>query len=221
MIHGFRGGVMKFLLVDGFPMVRAALTGLIEQHFAGAQVQGVDTVAAAREVLARELPQLVLLDLRVSGGFELLQQIHDEHLTLPVVVISGSDDTNDALQALGAGAMGYVPERSDLQTLVQALQLVLAGGTYVPPLKPLVEPTPAGAAAAAPEHDWSSLPLTPRQKHVLNLLTQGLSNKLIARELGVSVDTVKDHVAAVLKALGVASRTQAVVVATQRAQRGS
>ena len=212
---------MKFLLVDGFPMVRAALTGLIEQHFAGAQVQGVDTVAAAREVLARELPRLVLLDLRVAGGFELMQDIHDEHLTLPVVVISGSDDTNDALQALGAGAMGYVPERSDLQTLVQALQLVLAGGTYVPPLKPLVDPEPAAAATAAPEHDWSSLPLTPRQKHVLNLLTQGLSNKLIARELGVSVDTVKDHVAAVLKALGVASRTQAVVVATQRAQRGS
>jgi DNA-binding NarL/FixJ family response regulator len=221
MIHGFRGGVMKFLLVDGFPMVRAALTGLIEQHFAGAQVQGVDTVAAAREVLARELPQLVLLDLRVAGGFEFLEQVHEEHLTLPVVVISGSDDTNDALQALGAGAMGYVPERSDLQTLVQALQLVLAGGTYVPPLKPLVEPARASTAAAAPEHDWSSLPLTPRQKHVLNLLTQGLSNKLIARELGVSVDTVKDHVAAVLKALGVASRTQAVVVATQRTQRGS
>jgi DNA-binding NarL/FixJ family response regulator len=66
--------------------------------------------------------------------------------------------------------------------------------------------------------DWPDLPLTPRQKHVLNLLTQGLSNKLIARELGVSVDTVKDHVAAVLKALGVSSRTQAVVAATQKSR---
>ena len=130
---------MKVLLVDGFPMVRAALTGLIEQHFAGAQVQGVDTVAAAREVLARELPRLVLLDLRVEGGFQLMQEIHQEHLLLPVVVISGSDDTSDALAALSAGAMGYVPERSDLETLVQALHLVLAGGTYVPPLKPLVD----------------------------------------------------------------------------------
>ena len=212
---------MKVLLVDGFPMVRAALTGLIEQHFAGSQVQGVDTVAAAREVLARELPRLVLLDLRVEGGFQLMQEIHQEHLLLPVVVISGSDDTSDALAALSAGAMGYVPERSDLETLVQALHLVLAGGTYVPPLKPLVDPAAASAAAAPATPDWSSLPLTPRQKHVLHLLTQGLSNKLIARELGVSVDTVKDHVAAVLKALGVASRTQAVVVATQRVQRGA
>lgn len=207
---------MRVLLVDGFPMVRAALTGLIEQHFAGAQVQGVDSVAAARAALAEATPRLVLLDLRVEGGFELMQQIHRDHLLLPVVVISGSDDTEDALQALGAGAMGYVPERSDLNTLVQALHLVLAGGTYVPPLKPRVDDTPAAAASPAP--DWAELPLTPRQKHVLHLLTQGLSNKLIARELGVSVDTVKDHVAAVLKALGVSSRTQAVVAATQKSR---
>jgi DNA-binding NarL/FixJ family response regulator len=206
---------MKVLLVDAFPMVRAALTGLIEQHFAGAEVQGVDSVAAARTELSQAVPRLVLLDLHIDGGFELLQHIQQEHLLLPVVVISGSDDTEEALQALGAGAMGYVPERSDLNTLVQALQLVLAGGTYVPPLKPRVDDTPA-QAAAAPRPDWAELPLTPRQKHVLHLLTQGLSNKLIARELGVSVDTVKDHVAAVLRALGVSSRTQAVVVATQK-----
>jgi DNA-binding NarL/FixJ family response regulator len=208
---------MKVLLVDAFPMMRAALTGLIEQHFAGAQVQGVDSVAAARAALGQAVPRLVLLDLHVDGGFELLQQIHREHLLLPVVIVSGSDETEDALQAIGAGAMGYVPERSDLNTLVQALHLVLAGGTYVPPLKPRSDDVPAPpptASTAAP--DWAELPLTPRQKHVLHLLTQGLSNKLIARELGVSVDTVKDHVAAVLKALGVNSRTQAVVIATQK-----
>jgi DNA-binding NarL/FixJ family response regulator len=207
---------MKVLLVDAFPMVRAALTGLIEQHFAGAQVQGVDSVAAARAALDQAIPRLVLLDLRMEGGFDLLQQIHREHLLLPVVVISGSDDTEEALQALGAGAMGYVPERSDLNTLVQALHLVLAGGTYVPPLKPRADDTPTPASAAASLPDWAELPLTPRQKHVLHLLTQGLSNKLIARELGVSVETVKDHVAAVFKALGASSRTQAVLIATQK-----
>jgi DNA-binding NarL/FixJ family response regulator len=209
---------MQVLLVDAFPMVRAALTGLIEQNFAGAAVQGVDSVAAAQAVLATGTPRMVLLDLKMDGGFELLQLIHREHLMLPVVVISGSDDTEDALRALGAGAMGYVPERSDLNTLVQALHLVLAGGTYVPALKPrAVTPAPAAATTNAPAAgDWADLPLTPRQKHVLHLLTQGLSNKLIARELGVSVDTVKDHVAAVLKALGVASRTQAVVAAQKR-----
>lgn len=207
---------MKVLLVDAFPMVRAALTGLIEQHFAGARVQGVDTVAAARAALAQDMPRLVLLDLQVEGGFELLQQIHREHLLLPVVVISGTDDTEDALQALGAGAMGYVPQRSDLNTLVQALQLVLAGGTYVPPLKPLAQ-TQAPVAPAASQA-WAELPLTPRQKGVLDLLARGLSNKEIARELNIGVDTVKDHVAAVLKALGANSRTQAVLIATQKAR---
>lgn len=205
---------MRVLLIDGFPMVRAALTGLIEQNFVGAQVQGVDSVAAARAALAEPLPRLVLLDLRMDGGFELLQQIHREHLVLPVVVISGSDDTEDALQALGAGAMGYVPERSDLNTLVQALHLVLAGGTYVPPLKRLADdPVPV---AAPMTQAWAELPLTPRQKGVLELLARGMSNKEIARELNVSVDTVKDHVAAVLKALGASSRTQAVLIATQK-----
>jgi DNA-binding NarL/FixJ family response regulator len=205
---------MQVLLVDAFPMVRAALTALIEQHFAGAQVLGVDSATAARAALAQQVPRLVLLDLRVDGGFELMNQIHQQHLLLPVVVISGSDDTEDALQALGAGAMGYVPERSDLGTLVQALHLVLAGGTYVPPLKRLAdEPAPA---SAEPCQAWAELPLTPRQKGVLDLLSRGLSNKEIARELNIGVDTVKDHVAAVLKALGANSRTQAVLIATQK-----
>lgn len=209
---------MRVLLVDAFPMVRAALTGLVEQHFAGATVQGVDSVAAARAALAEAPPRLVLLDLQVQGGFELLQQIHREHLLLPVVVVSGTDDTEDALQAIGAGAMGYVPQRSDLITLVQALQLVLAGGTYVPPLKPLERGAGTSDADAAPSQAWAELPLTPRQRGVLDLLAQGLTNKAIARELNVSVDTVKDHVAAVLKALGANSRTQAVLIATQKAR---
>jgi DNA-binding NarL/FixJ family response regulator len=207
---------MKILLVDAFPMVRAALTGLIEQHFSGAQVRGVDTVAAAHGVLAQDMPCLVLLDLQVEGGFELLQQIHREHLLLPVVVISGSDDTDDALRAINAGAMGYVPQRSDIPTLVQALQLALSGGTYVPPLKPLSAGTPAAPACAAASQAWAELPLTPRQKGVLDQLARGLSNKEIARELNIGVDTVKDHVAAVLKALGASSRTQAVLIATQK-----
>jgi len=210
---------MKILLVDAFPMVRAAVTGLIEQHFAGAQVQGVDTDAAARAALRNDLPDLLLLDLRLDGGAELLREVHREHALLPVVVISGTDRPEDALHALGAGASGYVPERSDLGTLVQALHLVLEGGTYVPTLAPLAAGAPAPSAAtgaAAVPADWPELPLTPRQKHVLHLLTQGMSNKLIAREMGVSVETVKDHVTAVLRALGANSRTQAVLIATQK-----
>ncbi|MDP0971524.1 hypothetical protein Q6294_31770, partial [Klebsiella pneumoniae] len=84
-------------------------------------VQGVDTVAASRAAQGQGLPRLVLLDQRVDGGFEMQQELHRDHLMLPVLVVSGSDDTEDALRALCAGAMGYVPERSYLPTLVQAL----------------------------------------------------------------------------------------------------
>ena len=207
---------MKFLLVDAFPMLRVAITGLIAQHFAGASVRGVDSTAAAREELARDLPRLVMLDLRVPGCLELLLQIRRDHLLLPVVVISGDEQAEDAMRAIAAGAAGYVPERSDLPTVLQALQLVLAGGTYVPPLKAgaVVPLAPAAALSGA----WAELPLTPRQKGVLDLLVRGLANKEIARELNVSVDTVKDHVAAVLKALGASSRTQAVLIATQKSR---
>jgi len=131
-----------------------------------------------------------------------------------VLVISGGDDVAEALRiVVGLGAMGYVPERSDMATLAHALRLMLAGGIHVPPLKPSTGGEPA-AELTVP--DWPTLPLTPRQKDVLRLLTQGLPNKLIARELGVSVETVKDHVAAILKAMGVSSRTQAVVAATRK-----
>jgi DNA-binding NarL/FixJ family response regulator len=195
-------------------MVRAAITGLLEQQFAGASVRGVDDGASAWAAMLQEQPEVVLLDLRVDGGMELLQKIQREGLTMPVLVISGGDDVAEALRIISIGAMGYVPERSDLATLAHALRLVLAGGTYVPPLKPTEE---GAASAVLTVPDWNTLPLTPRQKDVLGLLTQGMPNKLIARELGVSVETVKDHVAAILRAMGVSSRTQAVVVA-QRAR---
>jgi len=208
---------MKILLVDEFPMVRAALTGLVLQRFPQAQVCGVGHADEARVMLQTAAPALVLLDLKLDGGLALLHQLHRDHPGLPVIVISGSGESGDALRALGAGARGYVPERSDLDTLAQALHLVLEGGTFVPPLRPGDVVTLAASTAADEAHaDWDMLPLTPRQKVVLQLLTQGLSNKLIARELGVSVDTVKDHVAAVLKALGVSSRTQAVLAVTRR-----
>jgi DNA-binding NarL/FixJ family response regulator len=207
---------MRFLLIDAFPMMRAAITRLLEQEFAGASVQGVDSAAAAWAALMAARPDAVLLDLRVDGGLELLQRMGTERVTGPILVVAGGDDVAEALRIVGLGAAGYVPERSDMATLERALRLVLAGGIYVPELARAAHGPPA---AAPPAPDWDTLPLTPRQKDVLKLLTQGLSNKLIARELGVSVDTVKDHVAAVLKAMGVTSRTQAVLAATQARSR--
>ena len=180
-------------------------------------------------------------------GFALLADLRQRYPALPVVVMAANDQLADMVRAVDLGAMAFLPKRTPIGELHAALALVLSGGVYIPQallglmrmqplvagngaaatagprvLQPMVE---AGAAAAAaptladqPRLSMATLGLTPRQTDVLSLLLKGLPNKLIARELNVSVDTVKDHVAAVLRALGVNSRTQAVLVVSRMAQ---
>jgi DNA-binding NarL/FixJ family response regulator len=161
-----------------------------------------------------------------------------------VVVVSASDRASDVIRAIDLGAMGFVPKRSSNAKLHEALRMVMTGGLYVPPmmlglegsaaaaLEPgdtvpvgdadLLGEAPLGAAARPEAHQQvpslEEIGLTPRQTEVLALLLKGLPNKLIARELNLSVETVKDHVAAVLRALGVSSRTQAVLAVSQMTQ---
>ncbi len=135
--------------------------------------------------------------------------------------------------------MGFVPKRASNETLSEALNVVMSGGIYVPPmdLRSDIEATPSGqpsplpidprshnvpaGAAMSPAASLAAFKLTPRQTDVLGLLLRGQSNKLIARELDLSVETVKDHVAAVLRALGVNSRTQAVLAVSQMSSQGA
>jgi DNA-binding NarL/FixJ family response regulator len=130
--------------------------------------------------------------------------------------------------------MGFVPKRASNETLFEALHMVMSGGIYVPPMNIGAENGFTHADTASDldvvsreaadsefqkQPSLASLGLTPRQTDVLALLLQGNPNKLIARELGLSVETVKDHVAAVLRALGVSSRTQAVLAVSQMSQK--
>jgi len=145
------------------------------------------------------------------------------------VVISASDRASDVIQAIDLGAMGFVPKRASNDTLVDALRLVMAGGIYVPAmhLGSQAGPSSRAASPAIPVAEtatyqvtpsFEELGLTPRQADVLTQLLQGKPNKEIARRLGLSVETVKDHVQAVLRALGVSSRTQAVLAVSQMTQ---
>jgi DNA-binding NarL/FixJ family response regulator len=191
---------------------------------------------------------LVLLDLHLgdSDGFDLLADLRKLYPALPIVVVSASDRASDVIRAIDAGAMGFVPKRSANDTLFQALRLVMNGGIYVPPMAlglssatpepdgdtvpDIMRPRPsdhdldeiAHNASAAPHQQpapsFESLGLSPRQADVLSYLLKGLPNKLIAREMGLSIETVKDHVAAVLRALKVSSRTQAVLAISQMSQ---
>lgn len=224
---------MRVLLIDDHPLILSALQLVIEGLSDNVSVVGLDSASAARDALkADDAFDLVMLDLQLADadGFEVLEEFRAGYPALPVVVISASDRASDVIRAIDLGAMGFVPKRISTDMLSSALKLVMSGGIYVPPmamsgsesLPAKAEQAPARQEPAAtfqPPASLDGLGLTPRQTDVLALLLQGLPNKLIARELGVSVDTVKDHVAAVLKALGVNSRTQAVLAVSQMAQR--
>jgi DNA-binding NarL/FixJ family response regulator len=227
---------MKVLLVDDHPLILSALQSVIEGFARGIEVTGVDTAGQARWLLSAGTDyDLVLLDLSLADadGFEVLAEFRSAYPALPVVVVSASDRGSDVIRALDLGAMGFVPKRSSNAALREALGTVMSGGLYVPPMllgldrATLLDPA-ARAASPLAEHalpaagqqiaGLDKVGLTPRQGEVLSLLLKGLPNKLIARELNLSVETVKDHVAAVLRALGVSTRTQAVLAVSQMTQ---
>jgi DNA-binding NarL/FixJ family response regulator len=222
---------MKVLLVDDHPLILSALQSMIQGLHADVEVTAVGSAAAARSALAADGQfDLVLLDLQLgdASGFDVLVEMRKAHPSLPVVVLSASDRASDVIQSIDLGAMGFVPKRASNETLIEALRLVMSGGIYVPQMQLGSEgagaPAPGAAIPAATAAPYQTAPsfeelgLTPRQSDVLMQLLQGNPNKEIARRLGLSVETVKDHVQAVLRTLGVSSRTQAVLAVSQMSQ---
>ena len=229
---------MKVLLIDDHPLILSALQTVIQGLGDDVTVVGVDGAVNARAAL-KEDPDfdLVLLDLALgdANGFDLLAELRAAYPAVPVVVVSASERTSDVIRAIDAGAMGFVSKRSSHAALFEALRMVMSGGLYVPhhmlgldiPVEAEGDTVPSVMRAvpenarAEPHQQALSLDkvgLTRRQTDVLALLLQGKPNKLIARELNLSVETVKDHVAAVLRALNVNSRTQAVLAVSQMTQ---
>lgn len=232
---------MKVLLIDDHPLILAALQQVIRGLGDDVTVVGADSAKLARQTLKKDAAfDLVLLDLQLgdADGFEVLAEFRAAWPGLPVVVVSGSERAADVIRAIDLGAMGFVPKRSSNEMLFEALRQVMSGGIYVPPMTlggergatparsegdtvPSFMPRsghPIDEAELHAQPSLASLGLTPRQTDVLALLLQGKPNKLIARELRLSVETVKDHVAAVLRALNVESRTQAVLAVGQMTQ---
>jgi DNA-binding NarL/FixJ family response regulator len=221
---------MKVLLVDDHPLILSALKAMIENLCPGVVVNAVSSAREARFTLqAEQGHDLMLLDLELgdANGFELLGEARQSHPELSVVVLSSSDRASDVIQAIDQGAMGFLPKRMSTEDLADALRLVMAGGIFVPTMSvnPVHDADEAGPPAGQGPTGTGTLPpfeelgVTPRQADVLLLLLQGKSNKDIARRLGLSVETIKDHVAAVLRTLGVSSRTQAVLAVGQLTQK--
>jgi DNA-binding NarL/FixJ family response regulator len=150
------------------------------------------------------------LDLNLPGmdGLHGLARLREASPATPVAILSATDDREHVHQALALGAAGYIPKSAGSDVILNAIRLVLAGGVYLP--VSLVQPDSAEPSEI--ELNGSSdvsHGLTPRQHEVLELLTQGLSNKQIARRLGVAENTVRVHVAAILRLLGASNRTEA------------
>lgn len=156
---------------------------------------------------------LILLDLSMPGisGFSGLIYLRAQYPAVPVVVVSASDDLETIRRSMEFGASGFIPKRFGIETLHDAIAKVMAGDVWVPPD---VDLSVGGDPELMRLRD-RIVTLTPQQVRVLMMLSQGLLNKQIAYELGVSEATIKAHVSAILQKLGVESRTQAVIAAAK------
>ncbi len=196
---------MKFLLADDHQMVRLALRVALAPLDAGLVfVEAENAERAIAEADAHEDLDLVLIDIHMPGmgGVEGVRRLRAAHPALPLIACSAREDGALVKELLALGVAGFIPKSDTTQVILQAVKLVLAGGTYVPP-RLLAAEVPSGPAAS----------LTPRQADVLRLLALGKPNKVIARELDISEATVKVHLLAVFRALGARNRTEAVVIA--------
>ena len=213
---------LKVLVVDDHAIIRQGMRGVLAQLGDGEAVDVLEAAGygeALDRIAATPDLDLVLLDLRMPdvSGFAALADIEDRHPDVPVVIMTGEEDPALVREAFEHGALGFIPKSSAPPVILAALRLVLSGGTYVPPqiMASAAPRPPAVKTYAADPALATSLGLTPRQSDVLTLLLAGKSNKVISRELALAEGTVKNHVAAVLKALNVDTRVQAVIAAAR------
>jgi DNA-binding NarL/FixJ family response regulator len=209
---------VKVLVVDDHALIRDALRGVLKELKEDASVvEAADSRQALR--LTDENPDvgLILLDLNLPdrSGFDVLAELRGHYPAVSVVVLSAQSDRGSVARALDLGATGFIPKSASREVMLSALRLVFSGGVYIPPeILGSKEPPSArrgqGAAGARPgsprDHG-----LTERQVEILALMMQGKSNKAICRSLDLAEPTVKNHVTAILKALKVTNRTEAVI----------
>jgi DNA-binding NarL/FixJ family response regulator len=211
---------MDILVADDHALVRQGLSSILRQLDMRASIlEAEDGAAVMRLISGDQALDMVLLDLFMPGahGFDLLQSVCDLRPEIPVIVLSASEDPGHMRQALDYGAAGYIPKSSSPAVILSALQLIRAGGIYVPPhmLNPAGQNRLGRTEALKPSDELDRAGLTERQLEVLSLLGEGKSNKEIARTLQLSENTVKIHVRDVLKALGVNNRTKAAMLARE------
>jgi DNA-binding NarL/FixJ family response regulator len=211
---------MKVLVIDDHALIREALRGVLKELKDDAMVvEASDSRQAMRLVDEHADLALILLDLNLPdrNGFAVLAELRERYPAISVVVLSAFNDRDNVAKALDFGALGFIPKSTSREVMLSALRLILSGGIYIP-LDILAgrepspgRPNPSQAATEARPLSPRDVGLTDRQIEVLVLIMQGKSNKAICRILGLAEATVKNHVTAILKALKVTNRTEAVI----------
>ncbi|MEL7538676.1 MAG: response regulator transcription factor [Pseudomonadota bacterium] len=201
----------KIIVADDHPLFREALIHAIKGCVGAADVVEAATLESLQDAVEDHVDaDLLLLDLHMPGvtGFSALAYIRNRREMLPTVIVSANDEPATIRRAIQHGASGFIPKSSGMETIEAALGAVIAGSVWVPD----------GVALEATRLDQKEqsnadalADLTPHQFRVLLMIAEGLMNKQIAYQLGVSEATIKAHVTAILKKLGVNNRTQAVL----------
>ncbi len=218
---GHASPALRVVLADDHEMVRLAMRHALASL--SPRIQWLEAQNASEvERWATEDPDLALVDLNMPGsdGVPWIGRLRSQFPTLPIIVVSAEESCALVLELIDCGVAGFIPKSDSAAVVLQAVRLVLSGGTYAP-LRFLTghgasrEPGNGTTASANPPAVHG---LTQRQLEVLALLARGLPNKLIARELGLSEGTVKVHLLAIFRALDVRNRTEAVVAAQKKLQ---
>ncbi|MBT5097899.1 response regulator [Gammaproteobacteria bacterium] len=213
---------MRVLIIDDHTLFRDGLQGLLERH----NIEVVASLGDGQEGIRLAqtlLPDIVLLDMRMPTitGLEVLKNLQANKFEAPVVMLTTSNDERDLVEALRNGAKGYLLKEMEPDDVVAALREIVKGETVVAPnltqiLARVVKGEPILETEPSPIDD-----LTPREAEILSLLAEGQSNKVIARNLGISDGTVKLHVKAILRKLNIHSRVEAAVIAVEHGLRAS
>lgn len=204
------------VIADDHPLFRTALREAVRPVLPAARILEADSFTALQEALAKQArPNLVLLDLNMPGvkGFSSLLFLRAEYPNVPVVVVSGHEEPGLVRRILDFGALGFIPKISSLETMSEAIRAALDGKIWAPP--DFKEPA---ASPADRELARKVASLSPQQLRVLLMLADGRLNKQIAGELAITEATVKAHMTAILRKLGLARRTQAAVLAQRLMQ---
>ncbi len=207
---------MKLLLVEDHTLFRSGIKLLLEHNSPGMIVTESDCLTNALSALEQDSFDLVLLDLKLSdcAGLDALNYIRKGSPDIPVVVLSGEQDSLVIHKAIERGAMGFITKSSTSEEMMAAIDLTISGGVYLP--KEIAHQQLSSGTISQVRSDTATLAsLSDRQREVLKYLVKGAPNKHISSEMKISQNTVKAHLTAIFRILGASNRTEAVYFAAR------